>query len=52
MRLNLKSRDDFAALHLHEKNQYIQDAARQVAQACDDEFLPLDKDVEPHPTLL
>jgi len=43
-RLNLMSRDDFAALSLHQKNDYLQAVARQVALARADAFVPLDKD--------
>ncbi len=43
-RLNLKTRDQFAELSLHEKNAYLQDVARKVCEAQGEEFLPLDKD--------
>jgi len=43
-RLNLMSRDDFAALSLHQKNDYLQAVVRQVALARADAFVPLDKD--------
>ena len=43
-RLNLKSREDFASLGLHEKNAYLQDVARQVIEARGETFVPLDKD--------
>ena len=43
-RLTLKSREDFAGLSLHEKNDYLQDVARQVVEARGEEFVPLGKD--------
>jgi hypothetical protein len=43
-RLTLKSREDFAALSLHEKNAYLQNVARQVVEAAGESFEPLDKD--------
>lgn len=43
-RLNLKSRDEFADLSLHEKNDYLQDVARQVMAARGEMFEPLNKD--------
>ena len=44
MRLRLKSREDFAALSLYAKNDYLQEVARQVATARGDHFTALDKD--------
>lgn len=44
LRLNLKSRDDFAGLSLHEKNAYLQDVARQVMEARGEPYEPLSKD--------
>jgi plasmid replication initiation protein len=44
IRLNLKSREDFASLGLHEKNAYLQDLARQVVEARGETFVPLDKE--------
>ena len=44
MRLRLKSREDFAALSLYAKNDYLQDVARQVATARGDQLTPLEKD--------
>jgi plasmid replication initiation protein len=44
VRLDLKSREDFAALSLHEKNAYLQDVARQVMEAREQPFEPLSKD--------
>jgi len=43
-RLHLKSRVDFAALSLHEKNDYIQGIAQQVAYVRRETFIPLDKE--------
>ncbi|TRL37577.1 replication initiator protein A [Methylosinus sporium] len=43
-RLNLKARDEFAGLALHEKNAYLQEVARQVVEARGEEFVPLDKE--------
>ncbi|MDH6298810.1 replication initiator protein A [Agrobacterium fabrum] len=43
-KLNLKPREAFAELTLHEKNSYLQDIATQIADAKGDEYLPLDKD--------
>lgn len=43
-RLNLKTREEFAGLALHEKNAYLQDVARQVVEARGEEFVPLDKE--------
>lgn len=43
-RLHLKTRDQFAELSLHEKNAYLQDVARQVAEFHGEEFVPLDRD--------
>lgn len=43
-RLNLKTRDEFANLGLHDKNAYLQDVARQVMEARGEEFVPLGKD--------
>src|SRR4051794_7997625 len=44
VKLNLKTRDEFAALSLHEKNGYLQDVARRITEARGEEFIPLDKD--------
>jgi len=33
IRLHLKSRDEFAALSLHEKNAYLQEVAQRVMKA-------------------
>jgi len=33
VKLNLKTRDEFAALSLHEKNSYLQDVARRITEA-------------------
>jgi plasmid replication initiation protein len=44
VKLNLKTRDEFAALSLHEKNAYLQNVARRITEALREEFLPLDKD--------
>lgn len=44
VRLDLKSREDFAALSLHEKNAYLQDVARQVMDARGQTFEPLSKE--------
>ena len=43
-RLNLKSREGFAALSLYQKNDYLQDVAHEVARARAEPFTPLDKD--------
>jgi plasmid replication initiation protein len=43
-RIPLKSREAFAALSLHEKNDYLQDVAKQMAKADGQEFSSLDKD--------
>lgn len=43
-KLIMKTREEFAALSLHEKNAYLQDVARQVAVARAEEPQPLDKD--------
>ncbi|MCZ8259321.1 MAG: replication initiator protein A, partial [Beijerinckiaceae bacterium] len=43
-RLALKSRDDFAALSLHEKNAYLQDVAQRFAEQNSREIVELDKD--------
>ena len=40
----LLSRDAFAALSLHEKNEYLQNATREFAEAQDDDFIPLTKE--------
>lgn len=42
--LTLVSRDDFAAMALHDKNAYLQDVARRYAEDNGREYLPLDKD--------
>jgi plasmid replication initiation protein len=44
VKLNLRTRDEFAALSLHEKNRYLQDVARQITEAQSEEFIPLGKD--------
>jgi hypothetical protein len=43
-RLHLKTRDEFAALSLHEKNDYLQGVAQQIAHVRAEEFSPLEKD--------
>ena len=43
-RLHLKTRDEFAALSLHGKNDYLQGVAQQIAHVRAEEFSPLDKD--------
>lgn len=43
-RLSLKTRDEFAALNLHAKNDYLQTLARQFAEQHSREWQPLDKD--------
>jgi plasmid replication initiation protein len=40
----LKSRDEFAALSLHEKNAYLQEVAQRVMKARAEEPVPLSKD--------
>ncbi|WP_407052110.1 replication initiator protein A [Methyloraptor flagellatus] len=42
--LDLKTREDFAALSLHEKNEYLQDVARRVMEARGQTFEPLSKE--------
>jgi plasmid replication initiation protein len=44
IRLNLKPREEFADLNLYEKNDYLQDVARQVMEARGEPFEPLNKD--------
>jgi len=44
VKLNLKTRDEFAALSLHEKNSYLQDVARRITEAQGEGFIPLGKD--------
>jgi plasmid replication initiation protein len=44
MKLDLKSRDAFAALALHDKNAYLQEVAERIAKARGDAFIPLTKD--------
>ena len=44
IRLHLKSRDEFAALSLHEKNAYLQEVAQRVMKARAEEPVPLSKD--------
>ncbi|ACA17854.1 replication protein [Methylobacterium sp. 4-46] len=44
VRLHLKSREDFAALSLHEKNAYLQDVAERVMKVRGEEHVPLSKD--------
>jgi len=43
-RLNLKSRSEFAALSLHDKNEYIQGIAQQIAHIREEGFTPLNKE--------
>ncbi len=43
-KLNLKTREAFADLSLHEKNAYLQEVADQIADARGDERVELDKD--------
>ena len=43
-KLKMMSREDFAALSLHEKNAYLQELARKYSDENDREFLELDKD--------
>ena len=43
-KLNLKTREAFADLSLHEKNAYLQEVADQIADARGDERIELDKD--------
>ncbi len=43
-KLHLKTREEFAQLSLHEKNEYLQGVAQQVAHLRGDEFTPLSKD--------
>src|SRR5215217_7179516 len=44
MKLDLKSRDAFAALALHDKNAYLQEVAERIAKARGEAFIPLGKD--------
>jgi len=44
VKLDLKTRDEFAALSLHEKNGYLQEVARLITKARGEEFIPLTKD--------
>jgi plasmid replication initiation protein len=44
VRLALKSREDFAALNLHDKNDYLQTLARQFCEATGRPIVTLDKD--------
>lgn len=44
LKLNLKTREAFADLSLHEKNAYLQDVADQIADARKDDRIVLDKD--------
>jgi Replication initiator protein A len=44
LKLNLKSREAFAELSLHEKNTYLQSIAQTVSDARGEAFVPLDKD--------
>ncbi len=39
-KLHLKTREEFAQLSLHEKNEYLQGIAQQVAHLRGDEFTP------------
>ena len=43
-RLHLKTHDEFAALSLHGKNDYLLGMAQQIAHVRAEEFSPLDKD--------
>jgi len=43
-RMNLKSRDEFAGLSLHAKNEYLQEIAREFAERNGREPVELDKD--------
>jgi plasmid replication initiation protein len=42
--LQFKPRDEFAAMTLREKNEYLQDAARRLMEERSEEFIPLSKD--------
>src|SRR4051812_8653052 len=44
VKLDLKTRDEFAALSLHEKNGYLQEVACLITKARGEEFIPLTKD--------
>lgn len=44
IRLDLKTREQFAALSLHEKNEYLQGVAQQIAHHQELPFLALDRD--------
>jgi hypothetical protein len=44
VRLALKSRENFAALSLHDKNDYLQALARQFCEATGRQIITLDKD--------
>ena len=44
LKLDLKTREQFAELSLHEKNAYLQDVAGRVAEARGEAFETLDKD--------
>src|SRR3954451_11654762 len=44
MKLDLKSREAFAALALHDKNAYLQEVAERTAKARGEAFIPLTKD--------
>lgn len=44
VRLHLKSREDFAALSLHEKNAYLQEVAQRIMKVRGEEHVPLSKD--------
>src|SRR3954466_12862145 len=43
-RMQLKTREQFAALSLHQKNDYLQTVAQQVAHIRDEPFQALDRD--------
>jgi plasmid replication initiation protein len=44
VRLHLKTREEFACLKLHEKNEYLQGVAQQVSHLRGEQFTPLNKD--------
>lgn len=43
-KIHLKTREEFSALSLHEKNDYLQGVAQQIAHLRGEEFEPLGKD--------
>jgi len=43
--LHLKTRNEFASLTLHEKNEYLQGVAQQIFHIRGEEFVPLNKDL-------